>query len=190
MLAVEASRLDTDVRKRQAHAREQLALSIRSVSNMKRTLRGSSKPPPGEESVGDAGTLTGLLALEPLDQRALRVEITEAERQRAANYYACRELRRRGAVLHARQERLAGRLTYLTEGVRGSIQALNRIMGQIRKHLAMARIQERVIHQEFLTTDQRGRRARRRLLVVEEQLEMLRRHPHKVCHGGRTCRSA
>lgn len=181
MLVVEAVRLDLGMRKKQALTREQLALSIRAVNNMARTLRKSGTDPGRSGNKGDGNNATSnMLYLEPLDQRALKVEIAAAEVTRSKHYYACRRLRRAGTVLSARQKRLEATLTFLTEGVRGTLLTLERIMGQLRKQLALARIQERVFHEEVVKADRKGLKARRRLAVVTEQLVALELHPHKV----------
>lgn len=92
----------------------------------------------------------------------------------------CRKLRRRAAVFHARQERLERTLKYATGVAKGTVDALERVMGQLRKQLALARIQERVFAEELGKVEQKGLHARRRLVVVEEQLALLERHPYKV----------
>lgn len=191
LLVVEAVRLDLGMRKKQALVREQLALSIREVNNLVRTLRKSSgnkersSDPAGGSSNNagddDGGVISSMLHLEPLDQRALKAEIAAAEVARAKRYNACRRLRRAGTVLSARRERLEATLAFLTEGVRGTILTLEIVMGQLRKQLALARIQERVFHEEVAKADRKGLNARRRLAVVKEQLVALELHPHKVC---------
>ncbi|CAM9783807.1 unnamed protein product, partial [Ectocarpus sp. 12 AP-2014] len=98
-LVVEVTRLDIGMRKRQAETREQLALSIRTVNNMVRTLRKSNSSRNNQHgdmnNSGDdnaaATTATAenngnqqdLLHLEPLDQQALKAEIAAAEVSRA-----------------------------------------------------------------------------------------------------------
>ena len=191
ILAVEAVRLDLGMRKKQALTREQLALSIRAVNNMVRTLR-KSKPgtdPAISNKDGDANnTLNSMLYLEPLDQRALKVEIAAAEITRAKHYNDCRRLRRTGTLLSTRRKRLEATLTFLTGGVRDTLLTLERIMGQLRKQLALARIQERVFHEEVVQADSKGLKARRRLAKVKEQLATLELHPHKVrCGLSRMC---
>ena len=185
MLVVEAVRLDLGMRKKQALTREQLALSIRAVNNMTRTLRKSgnrSDPDRSSNNAGDGSSFKNdMLSLEPLDQRALRVEIAEAEVTRAKRYDACRRLRRTGAVFSTRRKRLERTLSFLTEGVRGTLLSLERVMGHVRKNLALARIQERVFHEEVEKTGKSGLKARRRLAAVKEQLAKLEAHPHKVC---------
>ena len=176
---VEAVRLDLGMRKKQALTREQLALSIREVNNMIRTLRKSNNPSTDPSSANN--TLNSMLYLEPNDQRALKVEIAAAEVTRANHYNACRRLRRIGTVLSARRKRLEATLAFRTEGVQGTLLTLERIMGQLRKQLALARIQERVFHEEVTKADRKGLKARRRLVVVKEQLANLELHPHKVC---------
>lgn len=173
---MESTRLDLDIRKRQERLREQLAHSIRAINNMSRTLRKS-----GEGSGTDGDNAENLLYLEPLDQRALRAEIAVAKVQRAIQYDACRRMRRRGAVFRARRERLEGTLSHRTQEVRDTVAALERVMGQLRKQLALARIQERVFRQELVKVERKGLDARRNLAAVEEQLVLLERHPHKVC---------
>lgn len=173
------------MRKKQALTREQLALSIRAVNNMVRTLRKSNKggtdPASSSNSEGDANnTLNNMLHLEPLDQRALKVEIAAAEVTRAKHYNACRRLRRTGTVLSTRRNRLEATLAFLTGGVRGTLLTLERIMGQLRKQLALARIQERVFHEELVKADRKGLKTRRRLAVVKDQLATLKLHPHEV----------
>lgn len=181
MLVVEATRLDLGMRKKQALTREQLALSIRAVNNMTRTLRKSGNLGNPDGSGGGNSAKNAMLHLEPLDQRALRVEIAEAEVTRAKRYDACRRLRRTGAVLSARRKRLERTLSFLTEGVRGTLLSLERVMGHLRKNVALARIQERVVHEEVVKTGREGLKARRRLAVVQDQLAKLEAHPHKVC---------
>ncbi|CAM9910671.1 unnamed protein product, partial [Ectocarpus sp. 12 AP-2014] len=194
-LVVEVTRLDLGMRKRQAQTREQLALSIRTVNNMVRTLRKSNSSSNNQHgdtnNSGDdnaaATTATAenngnqqdLLHLEPLDQQALKAEIAAAEVSRATNYAACRKLRRAGAVFAARRERLESTLAFLTGRVRGTLLSLERIMGQLRKHLALARVQERVFHEEVVKAERMGLKVRRRLEVVREQLSTLGVHPHK-----------
>ena len=173
ILAVEATRLDLEMRKKQKRVREELTLSIRRVNNMVRTLRKSDR------------NADDLLHLEPLDQRALRVEIAAAESERASHYFACRRLRRSGVVFRARHDRLERKLLQLTEGVRGTVISLERMMAELRKQLSLSRIQERIFQQEAVDIEQKGLNARRRLVVVNEQLALLRRHPYKVhtvCH--------
>lgn len=181
---MEAVRLDLGMRKKQALTREQLALSIRAVNNMVRTLRKSNKrgttPGSSNDIGGDNSTTNDMLHLEPLDQRALKVEIAAAEVTRATRYNACRRLRRTGTVLSTRRQRLEATLAFLTEGMRSTLLTLERIMGQLRKQLALARIQERVFHEEVVKADRKGLKARRRLAVVTEQLAALELHPHKV----------
>lgn len=183
LLVVEAVRLDLGMRKKQAVTRERLALSIRAVNNMTRTLRKSGNPSTTSNSNTNEGNDTvesNMLHLEPLDQRALRVEIAAAEVTRATHYDACRRIRRSGKVFDVRRRRLEATLAYLTEGVRDTLLSLERIMGQLRKQLALARIQERVFREELDKTDRKGLKARRRLSVVKEQLESLVLHPQKV----------
>lgn len=79
------------------------------VSTLKRTLRSS------DQSTDDENDLLKLL---PQDQVALRTEIREAEALRATAYDACRKLRRRAAVFHARGDRLCRELSHATDGVR------------------------------------------------------------------------
>lgn len=192
---VEVTRLDLGMRKRQAHTREQLALSIRTVNNMVRTLRKSNSSSnnqhrdtnnSGDNNAAAAATAENngnqedLLPFEPLDQQALKAEIAAAEVSRATNYAACRKLRRTGAVFAARRERLESTLAFLTGRVRGTLLSLERIMGQLRKHLALARVQERVFHEEVVKAERMGLKTRRRLEVVREQLSTLGVHPHKV----------
>ncbi|CAM9926140.1 unnamed protein product, partial [Ectocarpus fasciculatus] len=195
-LVIEITRLDLGMRKRQAHTREQLALSIRTVNNMVRTLRKSGNTSSGNHygdtnNNGDNNAATAtvtdgsssnqqdLLHLEPLDQQALKAEIAAAEVSRATNYAACRKLRRAGAVFGARRERLESTLAFLTGRVRGTLLSLERMMGQLRKQLALARVQERVFHEEVVKAEKMGLKARRRLEVVREQLSTLGVHPHK-----------
>lgn len=185
MLVVEATRDDLGMRKRQADTREQLALSIRAVNNMTRILRKSNnhRGEPGSINNGEDDQNnfeSNILHLEPLDQRALKIEIATAEITRGAHYSACRRLRRSAAVLHSRRERLESTLAYLTEGVRGTLLALERIMAQLRKNITLARIQERVFHEEVVKADSRGLKARRRLMVVKGKLATLALHRHKV----------
>lgn len=175
LLTVEATRLDLDMRKKQKRVREELTLSIRRVNNMVRTLRKSDRTVGGKGDDDD-----DLLHLESLDQRALRVEIAAAKSERASHYNACRRLRRSGVVFRARRDRLERMLHHLTEGVRGTVGSLERVMGELRKQLSLARIQERVFQQEAVDIEQKGLNARRRLVVVNEQLVLLRRHPYKV----------
>lgn len=179
ILTVEATRLDLDMRKKQTCVREDLTLSIRRVNNMVRTLRKSDRNAAGGKG-DDGDNADDLLHLEPLDQRALRVEIAAAESERASHYNACRRLRRSGVVFRARRDRLERTLHHLTEGVRGTVGSLERVMGELRKQLSLARIQERVFQQEAVDIEQKGLNARRRLVVVKEQLVLLRRHPYKV----------
>lgn len=183
---MEAVRLDLGMRKKQVLTRERLALSIRAVNNMTRTLRKSSNHGTGPD--GSNNSLNSMLFLEPLDQQALKVEIAAAEVTRASRYDACRRLRRTGTVLSARRKRLEATLAFRTEGVRGTLLTLERIMGQLRKQLALARIQERVFQEELAKADRKGLKARRRLVVVREQLASLELHPHKVCrYCARVC---
>lgn len=188
MLVVEAVRLDLGMREKQAVTRERLALSIRAVNNMTRTLRKSGNPTSttaGSNSNNNSNEAndtveSSMLHLEPLDQRALRVEIAAAEVTRATHYDACRRIRRSGTVFSARRRRLEATLAYLTEGVRDTVMSLERIMGQLRKQLALARIQERVFREELNKADRKGLKARRRLAVVKEQLVSLELCPQKV----------
>ncbi len=187
---MEATRLDLGMRKKQALTREQLALSIRTVNNMTRTLRksGNAGNPDSNNKDGSGGgnsVKNEMLHLEPLDQRALRVEIAEAEVTRAKRYNACRRLRRIGAVYSARRKRLECTLSFLTEGVRGTLLSLERVMGHLRKNLSLARIQERVVHEEVAKAGRAGLTARRRLAVVQDELAKLRAHPQKVFVGER-----
>lgn len=187
MLVVEAARLDLGMRKRQADTREQLALSIRAVNNMSRILRksnnhggdtGNNNNNNNED--GQSNVESNLLHLEPLDQRALKVEIAAAEITRATHYHTCRRLRRTAAVFRARRERLESTLAYSTAGVRGTLVALERIMGQLRKNITLARIQERVFHEEVVKAESHGLKARHRLTVVKGKLATLAVHRHKV----------
>lgn len=167
-LAVHSVRRDIDMRKKQELVREQLALSVRAVNNLTRTLRKSDL-----RTVLDQGEDKGensLLHLEPQDQRALRLEIAAAQARSTASYYDNRRLRRRGVVLRARRERLEGTLKYLTEAERGTVAVLERVMGQLRKQLALGKIEDRIFQEELKVVDRKGLNARRRLAVVEEQL--------------------
>lgn len=181
---MEAVRLDLGMRRKQALTREQLALSIRAVNNMVRTLRKSNRSGTDAASSTNEGdgnsSMNSMLHLEPLDQRALKVEIAAAEVTRAKKYNACRRLRRTGTVLSTRRKRLEATLAFLTEGVRGTLLTLERVMGQLRKQFALARIQERVFHEEVVKADRKGLKARRRLAAVKDQLVILGLHPHKV----------
>lgn len=183
-LVVEAVRLDLGMRKKQAATRERLVLSIRAVNNMTRTLRKSGNRntinSSGKSEGNDNSVESSMLHLEPPDQRALKVEIAAAEVSRAAHYNACRRMRRSGAVFGARRQRLEATLAFLTEEVRGTVLSLERIMGQLRKQLALARIQERVYREEVDKADKKGLKARRRLAVVKEELRVLALHPQKV----------
>ncbi|CAM9129624.1 unnamed protein product, partial [Hapterophycus canaliculatus] len=185
MLVVEAARLDLGMRKRQANTCEQLALSIRAVNNMTRILRKSNNhvsDPGDNNNKGEddhSNVEHNILHLEPLDQQALKVEITAAEITRATHYNTCRRLRRSAALFRARRERLESTLVHLTEGVRGTLVALERMMGQLRKNITLARIQERVFHEEVVKADARGLKARRRLTVVKGKLTTLALHRQK-----------
>lgn len=187
---MEAARLDLGMGRKQAVTRERLALSIRAVNNMTRTLRKSGNPNNTSNSNSSDGNdattnnnndvQSNMLHLEPLDQQALKVEIAAAEVTRATHYNACRRLRRSGAVFSARRERLEATLAFLAAGVRGTQLSLERVMGQLRKQLALARIQERVFREEVVKADRKGLKARRCLTVVKEQLATLELHPQKV----------
>lgn len=184
LLAVEATRLDLDMQNKQKRVREDLTLSIRKVNNMVRTLRKSGPTATTEGGSGRGGDDNddedNLLHLEPADQLALRVEIASAEIERASHYDACRRLRRTGVVFRARRDRLERRLRCLTGGVRETVVALERVMGELRKQLSLARVQERVFQEEAEDVERKGLNARRRLTVVNEQLALLQRHPYKV----------
>lgn len=181
---MEAVRLDLAMKKKQAATREELTLSIRAVNNMTRTLRKSGNQNTASNSNSNEGNDNNveksMLYLEPLDQRALKVEIAAAEVTRATHYNACRRLRRSGAVFNARRQRLEATLAYLTSGVRGTLLSLERVMGQLRKQLALSRIQERVFRDEVDKADKKGLKTRRHLAEVKAQLGTLELQPHKV----------
>lgn len=177
-MAVEAKRLDLDMGKRLEEVRDKLGHAVRSVNAMRRTLRKSGQT--GEGSAVDADDMNGVLYLLPEDQRLLRVEIAAAEAKRAMLYGDCRKLRRRGAVFRARCDRLRRTLSFLTDGVMGTMKSLERIMGQLRSQLSLLRIQERVYQQSLGKVERSGLCSRRRLTEVEEKLMLLDAHPFQV----------
>lgn len=177
---MEAARIDLDMQKRQTREREKLAQSMRAVNNLTRTLRKSNKPALGVGATGEGEE--NPIYLEPLDQQTLKIEIAKAEEKRAISDYACRRLRRAGAVSLSRRERLAASLDDLTRGARETAALLGRVIGHLRKKITLARVQERVFQEERIESERKGLRARRRLKMLERKLELLRPQTQKVQH--------
>lgn len=174
---MEAARIDLDMQKRQTREREKLVQSVRAASNLTRTLRKSNRLALG---VGTSEEEDYPIYLEPLDQQTLRVEISKAEEKRAMNHHACRRLRRARAVSLSRRERLVASLNDLTKDAREMADLLGSVIGHLRKKITLARVQERVLQEERTESERKGLHARRRLKVLERQLELLQHQPHKV----------